>query len=233
MGDRLAEADARVEADELLGHALGNRELEPLGQEPLDVRDDVVVDRIVLHRARLALHVHETEVTAGIGDDAGEVGVAAERGHVVDELDAELERSARDDGLGGVGQAGAPVELTGSVRARLLSILPRALGASTAADVHDRRAGLEHPHADVTAASTRRWTPPSENESGVTLITPITEGRRNRSSIGGLVDTSAYFRGWTVVGATWVCSRGDSAGRSSAPWRPGSPGRALRSPRRS
>ena len=41
------------------------------------------------------------------------------------------------------------------------------------------------PHAAVTAASTRRCTPPSENESGVTLITPITDGAGKRSSIGG------------------------------------------------
>jgi hypothetical protein len=27
-------------------------------------------------------------------------------------------------------------------------------------------------------------TPPSENESGVTLTTPMTDGRRNRCSIG-------------------------------------------------
>ena len=36
------------------------------------------------------------------------------------------------------------------------------------------------PHADVTAGSTLRCTPPSENESGVTLITPITAGAEKR-----------------------------------------------------
>jgi hypothetical protein len=39
-------------------------------------------------------------------------------------------------------------------------------------------------HAAVTAASARRWTPPSEKESGVTLITPITDGAGKRSPIG-------------------------------------------------
>jgi len=29
-----------------------------------------------------------------------------------------------------------------------------------------------------------KWTPPSENESGVTLMTPITAGAGKRSSIG-------------------------------------------------
>src|SRR4029453_9617668 len=41
--------------------------------------------------------------------------------------------------------------------------------------------------ADSTATSGRKLTPPSENESGVTLTTPITDGRGNRSSIGGLI----------------------------------------------
>jgi len=45
------------------------------------------------------------------------------------------------------------------------------------------------PHAAVTAGSTRRCTPPSEKESGVTLITPITDGAGKRSSIGALFDT--------------------------------------------
>src|SRR4030095_14991608 len=43
------------------------------------------------------------------------------------------------------------------------------------------------PRADATASSGRKVTPPSENESGVTLTTPITDGRGNRSSIGGLI----------------------------------------------
>ena len=70
------------------------------------------------------------------------------------------------------------------------------------------------PHADVTAESTRRCTPPSENESGVTLITPITDGAGKRSSIAGRADISGYFRGWTGGGATWERSAGACAGRS-------------------
>src|SRR3954454_8820426 len=38
--------------------------------------------------------------------------------------------------------------------------------------------------AEATAASGSKLTPPSEKESGVTLTTPITEGRENRSRIG-------------------------------------------------
>jgi hypothetical protein len=43
--------------------------------------------------------------------------------------------------------------------------------------------------ADATASSARKLTPPSENESGVTLTTPITDGRGNRSSIGARMAT--------------------------------------------
>ena len=41
-----------------------------------DLRDDVVVARRGLHRPRLSLHVHQAEVRAGVGDDAGELRVA-------------------------------------------------------------------------------------------------------------------------------------------------------------
>ena len=74
-----------------------------------------------------------------------------------------------------------------------------------AADVDDRRAGVEHPPRRVTAGSTRKCTPPSENESGVTLITPITDGRGKRSSIGGRFDMTRILwlvdAGWRYLGA--------------------------------
>ena len=73
---RLAEADARVEADPLLRNPLRDGEREALLEERRDLRGDVVVARVLLHRPRLALHVHEAEIRAGVGDHAGEVGVA-------------------------------------------------------------------------------------------------------------------------------------------------------------
>ena len=92
--DRLAEADARVEADPLLGDAGRDRERQPLLEERRDLRDDVVVARVALHRPRLALHVHQAEVGAGVGDDAGQLRIAAEGGDVVHQLGAERERAA-------------------------------------------------------------------------------------------------------------------------------------------
>ena len=83
--ERLAEADARVDHDALLAHALADRELDALLEEGADVVDDVVVAGVVLHGARLAEHVHQAAVAAAIGHEAGELGLLAEGGDVVDE----------------------------------------------------------------------------------------------------------------------------------------------------
>ena len=96
MLDRLAEADAGIEADPLLRDPRRDREREPLLEEGRDLGGDIVVARLRLHRPRLALHVHETEIRAGVRDDARELGIAAQCGHVVDEDRAALERGARD-----------------------------------------------------------------------------------------------------------------------------------------
>ena len=84
-----------------------------------------------------------------LGDDARQLGVAAERGHVVDHLDAELERAARDGGLRRVDRdrhAREPLE-DGHDPAKLLVGRDR-LGTRAgrlAADVDDRRALLSQP----------------------------------------------------------------------------------------
>ena len=72
----LAEADPRVEQHALLAHAFAHGELQASGEERLDLVDDVVVARVVLHRARLAEHVHQAAVGAALGDDAGHLAVA-------------------------------------------------------------------------------------------------------------------------------------------------------------
>ena len=65
-------------------HAGVDREAHPLLEERLDVGHHVVVARIVLHRPRLAEHVHQAAVEPAVGDEAGHVGVVAERADVVD-----------------------------------------------------------------------------------------------------------------------------------------------------
>ena len=67
--ERLAEADPRVQLHALLGDPGRHGGGEPLLEERLDVGDDVVVARVLLHRARLAEHVHQAAVEAAVGDE--------------------------------------------------------------------------------------------------------------------------------------------------------------------
>lgn len=106
----LAEADPRVEADPFLGDPRGHREGEPLLEEGAHVGDDVVVLRVVLHRPRLAEHVHEAEVVAAVGDNARELRIGPERGDVVDHHGAERERPAGDLRLRRVDRQGSALE---------------------------------------------------------------------------------------------------------------------------
>ena len=84
--DRLPEADARIEADRLFTDPLGDRKGEPFVENPDDLGDNVLVMRVGLHRPRLALHVHQAKVGVVLGDDACELGVAAQGGDVVHQL---------------------------------------------------------------------------------------------------------------------------------------------------
>ena len=67
MLDRLPEADAGV--DPGLGHPGGGCLLHPCHEVVADLGDDVVVARLGLHRAGLALHVHRHPADAGGGRD--------------------------------------------------------------------------------------------------------------------------------------------------------------------
>ena len=71
---------------------------EPLLEEGRDVRDDVVVARVVLHRARLAQHVHQAHSAPDSGHERRHARVAAERGDVVDERRARAASAARATG---------------------------------------------------------------------------------------------------------------------------------------
>ncbi len=73
--ERLAEADPGIDPDPLLGDAAGHRRLDALGEEGADIVDHVVVDGVVLHRARASLHVHQDHAAVALG---------AKRGHLRD-----------------------------------------------------------------------------------------------------------------------------------------------------
>jgi hypothetical protein len=78
----------------LLGDACIRRKGQPLLEERDHLGDDVVIARVVLHRPRFAEHVHEAEVSVAVGDHPGHIGVAPERGDVVDHHRPLLERPA-------------------------------------------------------------------------------------------------------------------------------------------
>ena len=125
-----------------------HRERHALLEERLDVVHHVVVAGVVLHRARVAQHVHQAAVGAGAGHDAGHLGVAAQGGHVVDERRAGVERPRRDAALDVSIEIWAPAPR--SISPSITGITRRSSSASgtgsapgpgrLAAHVEDRRA---------------------------------------------------------------------------------------------
>ena len=96
---RLAEADARVEHDLLLAHAARQREGHALLEEREHLVDHVVVARVVLHALGHALHVHQADGAARLGDHGRHLVVVPQRAHVVEERRPGGEGAARDLGL--------------------------------------------------------------------------------------------------------------------------------------
>ena len=190
MLDGLAEPDAGSRQIRSSGMPSADGEREPLLEEPRHLGDDVVVARVVLHRPRLAEHVHEAEVRVRAGDDAGQLGIAAQRGDVVHEHGPELERAAGDLRLRRVdrdGQLAGDRLEHGNDAAQLLverhALRPGPGGL--AADVHERGALLAmRAGSRDRRRRDRGCAPPSENESGVTFTIPMTLGRGKRCSSG-------------------------------------------------
>ena len=165
-------------------------EREPLLEERLHVGDDVVVARVVLHGARLAEHVHQAAVGAGVGHDPGQRGVEAEGGYVVDDRRAGVERRPRDRGLRRVD--GDPCVLrrrvappraapAGAPRPRAPGSEPGRVDSPPMSRIAAPSAASRRPCS--TAATASRNSPPSENESGVTLTTPMITGACTGRSI--------------------------------------------------
>src|SRR5215211_1300872 len=147
--DRLAEADAGVEADAVFGDPRLDCKAQSLLEERLHVVDDVVVARVQLHGPRLAEHVHQADVESGSGDDVGHARVAAQRGDVVDELRTERDRPPRDLGLRGVDRHRQLLAdlLQNRQHPRQLFLDGDGTRAGTRgfpADVDDRRPFIEH-----------------------------------------------------------------------------------------
>ncbi len=226
--DGLAEADSRVHPDPLLVHPLRDRELDPLGQERLDVVDHVVVARVLLHRPRVPEHVHQRQLAAAIGAERGQLRLGPQRGDVVDDLRAGVERRLGHRALGGVDRDGRgrlafpsqplhhgqhPVQLLRSIH-RL-----RARTGGLAADVEDVR------------ALAGQLAPVRDRPLGVQELAPVREG------VGGDVDDPHQPRHRGAGYVTATCrpssppSRRPRCRRTRC--RPGGTGRSTSTTRRS
>src|SRR5262245_11339183 len=82
---RLAEPDAWIDAETLERDARRYTRADALAKVFLDFADDVTVPRILLHRAGLALHVHQADPGARARGRL-ERTVATQRADVIDEL---------------------------------------------------------------------------------------------------------------------------------------------------
>ena len=190
--ERLAEADARgrgrsrssaIPADDR------ERRAAPRGTPPPPRRRRRSAGRACIVRGSPCMCIRQRYASA-VGDDAGELRVAAQRRDVVDELGAELERAPRHLGLRRVDRDGhAPAAARARARpgaAPRRARRPRSPAASTRRrrrrSPRPRRASAAPPRPRRRGS---RCTPPSEKLSGVTFTIPITAGRRKRSSSGG------------------------------------------------
>jgi len=75
---RLAEPDSGIDAQRVRSDARGTCRFESFDEKIADIVDDVVVARIVLHRARFALHVHRDETGARLTDDCEHSRIGAQ-----------------------------------------------------------------------------------------------------------------------------------------------------------
>ena len=174
----------------LLGDARGDGVLEALDEERLDVVDDVVVVRVVLHRARLAEHVHEADVHAPLGAQAGEIGVVAQRGDVVDDVGAGVDRRARRPTPSSCRSTAAPRRPAGPrTRARRGAAARRRGRGSRPGRVDSppmSRMPAPSAHEPVRVRDRLRPGPATgrrrRTSPGVTLTTPMTTGSGTRSA---------------------------------------------------
>ncbi len=104
MRRRLAEADPRIEGNPLARDAGRQRGVAAFGQEGRHAGDDVVVVvvRRHLHRAGLALHVHQADADGRVGGGHGQRAGRLQRAHVVEDVDAQRERLGHHHRVGRV-----------------------------------------------------------------------------------------------------------------------------------
>ena len=152
------------------------------GQEGRDLGHHVVVARLGLHGARLALHVHQHHLAAELGGDGQAVRRTAQRGDVVPDRRAGRDGGAGHGGLHGV-DGDRDVALGADRRDQrddagdLLGLgdrrrRPAGWTRRRCRGCRRRRRSAAGAWASGRVGSRKR--PPSEKLSGVTLTTPMT-----------------------------------------------------------
>ena len=199
------------------GDAGAGGERDALAQLVEHFVDDIVIGRLLVHVARPPARVHQDDRRAVPRDDCGQLRLVAQAADVVDDRRARRRaprrrsppcrcrpRSARARARPAprspAARGAAPRPRSSGLRAR-----PRRL----AADVEQVGALLHHPHAGLDRrAPGRAAAPPSEKESGVTLMMPMTSvrspsasaapaGQRHRESAPGMHGGELQVKGQT------------------------------------
>ncbi len=213
----------------LLGNALRHGGAQSLLQERLDLGDDVVVARVFLHRARLALHVHQAEVGARLGDDPASSG--SPRSAVTSLTISAPSASARRATSAFAVSIETGTPRAARARARPAQLLvqgdgPRSRAASTRRRRRRARAFVLRAacRAESAMVGCRGDDPPSEKLSGVTLTIPITGGAAANvppagSRLIGAMDANARRRGGPLLlaDARRGGARSSGASRGSSP----------------
>ena len=95
VGMRLAEPDARIEADAVERDPSGEQRVAAPLEVAMDVADHIVIAGIDLHGLRGALHVHGTDAGTRFHGDAEHAGIPLQAGDVVDDLSAQFDCPGR------------------------------------------------------------------------------------------------------------------------------------------
>src|SRR5439155_6829528 len=176
------ETETGIDDDALAGDAARLGRGDALGEKRADLRHDVAVARLALHRARLPPHVHKAHGSVRARHSLERAG-SPQRVDVVDHRRAGADRGAHHLGLRGIDGNGyrtsaKSVEHRHQPRQFLLGRYAAGSGAARLrADIDKIRSLIRQPLRMRDRGPRLEERPPSENESGVTLTTPATSGR--------------------------------------------------------
>lgn len=98
----LPETNSWVNGDAVRGHAVAYRGGNPLSKKFNNLGDHIVVMRILLHRPRLPLHMHENNSRSGTRCQLCHLWIVQQRGDIVDDIRPASEGLLRHSRLRGI-----------------------------------------------------------------------------------------------------------------------------------